>query len=72
MNYIKQIITVTRWEYSRFFKPKNEAIGIIIMLLLSGALYFGGKYALSESMPEIKVLRFSSLRPAKKIFLSKD
>ena len=55
MNYIKQIITVTRWEYSRFFKPKNEAIGIIIMLLLSGALYFGGKYALSESMPEIKV-----------------
>ncbi|MCL6494500.1 MAG: ABC transporter permease [Ignavibacterium sp.] len=55
MNYIKQIITVTRWEYSRFFKPKNEAIGLIIMLLLSGALYFGGKYALSESIPEIKV-----------------
>jgi ABC-2 type transport system permease protein len=55
MNYIKQIITVTRWEYSRFFKPKNEAIGLIIMLLLSGALYFGGKYALSESIPEINV-----------------
>jgi len=55
MNYIKQIITVTRWEYSRFFKPKNEAIGLIIMLLLSGTLYFGGKYALSESIPEINV-----------------
>ncbi|MEG8990289.1 ABC transporter permease [Ignavibacteria bacterium 4148-Me] len=55
MNYIKQIITVTRWEYSRFFKPKNEAIGLIIMLLLSAALYFGGKYALSESIPEINV-----------------
>ncbi len=55
MNYIKQIITVTQWEYSRFFKPKNEAIGLIIMLLISGALYFGGKYALSESIPEINV-----------------
>lgn len=59
MNYIKQIIRVTHWEYTRFFKPKNEAIGIIIMLLLSGALYFGGKYAISDKIPEIKVFVYN-------------
>lgn len=55
MNYVKQLITVTLWEYSRFFKPKNEAIGLIVMLLFSLALYFGSKYALSENTPGIKV-----------------
>ncbi len=59
MNYIKQIIRVTHWEYTRFFKPKNEVIGIIIMLLLSGALYFGGKYAISDKIPEIKVFVYN-------------
>ena len=45
MNYFKQVITVTRWEFMRFFKPKNEALGIAIMLLISVISYFGGKYA---------------------------
>jgi ABC-2 type transport system permease protein len=49
MKYWKQTITVTRWEFSRFFKPKNEAIGIIIMLVVSVAFYFGGKYAFSDT-----------------------
>lgn len=55
MNYIKQVITVTRWEFSRFFKPKNEAIGIVVMLIVSAVFYFGGKYALSDGIPEIEV-----------------
>lgn len=49
MNYLKQVITVTRWEFSRFFKPKNEALGIFIMVLTSLVFYFGGKYAFSDT-----------------------
>lgn len=55
MNYIKQVITVTRWEFGRFFKPKNEAIGIVVMLIISAVFYFGSKYAFSEKIPEIEV-----------------
>ena len=59
MNYFKQVITVTRWEFMRFFKPKNEALGIAIMLLISVISYFGGKYAFSESgeKPRLTVFR---------------
>jgi len=53
MKYLKQVVTVTRWEFSRFFKPKNEAIGIVILLAVSVVFYFGGKYAFSE--PEMKL-----------------
>jgi ABC-2 type transport system permease protein len=49
MKYIKQVITVTSWEFSRFFKPKNEAIGIVVMLLVSAIFYFGTKLAMADS-----------------------
>jgi ABC-2 type transport system permease protein len=55
MSYIKQVITVTRWEFGRFFKPKNEAIGIIVMLIISTVFYFGSKYAFSDKSPEIEI-----------------
>ena len=55
MNNLKQTITVTRWEYGRFFKPRNEAIGIIIMLVISAVFYLGSKYAFSDKSPEIEV-----------------
>lgn len=55
MNYIKQIVTVTRWEFGRFFKPKNEAIGIIVMLIVSAVFYLGSKYSFSDNSTEIKV-----------------
>lgn len=55
MSYLKQIITVTCWEFGRFFKPKNEIIGIVVMLIVSTVLYFGGKYAFSDSIPKIKI-----------------
>lgn len=48
MNYLKQVITVTRWEFSRFFKPKNEALGIGVMLLVSVITFFGTRYLLSD------------------------
>jgi ABC-2 type transport system permease protein len=52
---IKQVITVTRWEFSRFFKPKNEAIGIVIMLVLSAISFFGGKYAFSDTDKKMEI-----------------
>lgn len=55
MKYIKQVITVTRWEFSRFFKPKNEAIGIVIMLIVSAMFYFGGKYAFSDTDKKLEI-----------------
>lgn len=55
MKYWEQVITVTRWEFSRFFKPKNEAIGIVIMLIVSAVFYFGGKYAFSDSDEKLEI-----------------
>jgi len=59
MKYLNQVITVTRWEYRRFFKPKNELMGLSIMLLVSIISYFGGKYALSGSneKPDLAVFK---------------
>lgn len=37
------------WEFSRFFKPKNELIGIVVMLITFTAFYFGGRYAISAT-----------------------
>lgn len=45
MNYYKQVITVSLWEYRRFFKLKNELLGIVIMLLIFIISYFGSKFA---------------------------
>lgn len=56
MSYIKQVITVTRWEFERFFKPKNELIGLIVMLIISAVLYFASKSAFADKKPEIEVV----------------
>jgi ABC-2 type transport system permease protein len=59
MKYLSQVVTVTRWEFRRFFKPKNEAIGIAIMIIVSSVFYFLGKMALSDSgeKPVITIIR---------------
>jgi len=59
MNYYRQVLTVTLWEYRRFFKIKNEIIGIAIMLLVFGVSYLGGKYAtsISSEKPHLMVLK---------------
>ncbi|WP_257667937.1 ABC transporter permease [Parapedobacter tibetensis] len=55
MKYLKQVITVTSWEFSRFFKPKNEALGIVIMLVVSTVFFFGGRYAFSDSDKKLEI-----------------
>jgi len=70
MNYIKQVITVTSWEYSRFFKPKNEAFGILIMIATSVVFYFGGRYAFSESDKKSEVHVYTNTDATLTEFLS--
>ncbi len=59
MRYYKQVLTVTMWEYRRFYKLKNELLGIIIMIIVFSLSYFVSKYALSGSKekPEIAMLQ---------------
>ncbi|ELR73420.1 ABC-type Na+ efflux pump permease component-like protein [Fulvivirga imtechensis AK7] len=49
MKYLKQVFTVTVWEYRRFYKPKNELVGIVIMLILFSFFYLGSKYVMSDT-----------------------
>jgi len=53
MKYSKQLLLVTRWEFNRFFKPKNELIGIIIMLVISVASFFISRYLRAEGEEKI-------------------
>ncbi len=57
MSPFSQIITVTLWEFRRFFKPKNELIGIVVMLFIFSIGFFGGRYAASgeETKSELVV-----------------
>jgi len=55
MKYIKQVIIVTRWEFSRFFKPKNEVIGLVTMIVVSAVFYVGGKYAFSDTDKKMEI-----------------
>lgn len=45
MNYFKQVYTVTKWEFNRFYKLKNELIGIVVLLIFFAIGYFGGNFA---------------------------
>lgn len=70
MRYFSQVLTVTRWEFSRFFKPKNEALGIVIMLAISIVGYFGGKYAFSDTDPKMQISVVNNLDTTLSNFLS--
>ncbi|MCA0446114.1 MAG: ABC transporter permease [Bacteroidetes bacterium] len=70
MRYFSQVLTVTRWEFSRFFKPKNEALGIIIMLAVSTVGYFGGKYAFSDTEQKMEISVVNNLDTTLSDFLN--
>lgn len=55
MNYLKQVKTVTLWEYRRFYKPKNELLGIVIMLVIFSLSYLGMKHLLSGSNEKVNI-----------------
>ncbi len=55
MNYFKQVITVTIWEFTRFFKPKNELLGIVVMIGTSVLFFLGTTFAFSGSSDPVEV-----------------
>ncbi|HSW67078.1 MAG TPA: ABC transporter permease [Bacteroidales bacterium] len=55
MNYLKQLTTVALWEYRRFYKPKSEAWGLVVMLLISTLFYFGSRLALADDDEKTKL-----------------
>ena len=61
MKYWKQVLTVTLWEFSRFFKPKNEAIGIVVMIVVSIVSFLGTKYAFSEKDKKQEIYVFNDM-----------
>jgi ABC-2 type transport system permease protein len=72
MNYYKQVLTVTIWEYRRFFKLKNELLGIMIMLVILTLSYFGGKYAVSEPSKKQPLTVLENFDPRLAEMLSED
>lgn len=46
--YWRQLATVTKWEYTRFFKIKNELIGIGIMLVMATLSFFGTRAVMKD------------------------
>jgi len=63
MNYYKQVLTVALWEYRRFFKIKNELLGIVIMLIVFSLSYFGGKYATSKTSEKQQLTVLKDFNP---------
>lgn len=63
MNYYRQVLTVTLWEYRRFFKLKNEIIGIVVMLVLFTMSFFIGKYAVSQSSEKATITLLNDSDP---------
>lgn len=64
MNYLKQVITVTRWEFTRFFKPKNEILGIIVMVVVSVISYGVTRLALAEPGEKMEIAVLSGTEPS--------
>lgn len=61
MNQLKQVITVTLWEYRRFYKPRNELAGIAVMIFVMAAGYFLTRYAGKSSGQQVSVAVESSV-----------
>jgi ABC-2 type transport system permease protein len=72
MTYLNKVVTVTLWEYKRFFKPKNEVLGIAVMLLVSLVFYFGGKIAFSDSKEKAGLTVFQNLDTTLTVMLLTD
>jgi len=63
MNHFRQVWNVTMWEYRRFFKPKNEILGIVIMLIIFTIGFSAGKYAISDDTEKKPLSVMAGLDP---------
>ena len=49
MNHLQQALLIAGWEFRRYFKWRDQVLGLIVFLVLGGAGYLGGKLATSSS-----------------------
>lgn len=61
MNTLQKILTVTIWEYQRFFKIKNELIGIVVMIVMAAIGFFGTTYLISGNDEKQSVMVHQNL-----------
>ena len=60
---LRLTLTVTRWEFTRFYKIRNELIGLGIMLVVSLISYFITSAALKQpdELPRVAIINLSGL-----------
>ena len=60
---LRLTLTVTRWEFTRFYKIRNELIGLGIMLVVSLISYFITSAALKQpdELPRVAVINLAGL-----------
>ena len=47
MNHVRQARLVAAWEFRRYFKWRDQALGLLFFLVIGGAAYVGGRVASS-------------------------
>ncbi len=72
MNYFKQVHTVTWWEFKRFYKLKNELIGIGVLIVFFGIGYFGGNLAVKGATEKQEITLHASADSQLKEILSQS
>ena len=72
MKCAKQILTVTKWEYQRFFKPKSELIGIAIGLVVAVVFHLGSRYLLSDRDKKLEMNASQNMEASVLEFLSEN
>ena len=60
---LRLTLTVTRWEFTRFYKIRNELIGLGIMLVVSLISYFITSAALKQpdELPRVAIINLAGL-----------
>lgn len=64
MNYFRQILTVTIWEYKRFYKIKNELIGILVLIVVAGLSFSGTRFAVEGMSKRQEITLLNTVSPA--------
>lgn len=48
MSHLHQALLIAGWEFRRYFKWRDQVLGLVVFLVLGGAGYLGGKLATSS------------------------
>ena len=48
MSHLQQALLIAGWEFRRYFKWRDQVLGLVVFLVLGGAGYLGGTLATSS------------------------